>query len=105
VAHVPVALTEDRVTAFQVGQQVIRFHASLPTYRKMFLAAGFSEQEITTVSDHLIESLLVFGDESQIKDRLLELLGTEIDELTIEPVPVSDAAQEGIRLARLIGQL
>jgi hypothetical protein len=67
--------------------------------------ASRGRREITTVSDHLIESLLVFGDESQIKDCLLELLGTEIDELTIEPVPVSDAAQEGIRLARLIGQL
>jgi probable F420-dependent oxidoreductase len=105
VAHVPVVLTEDRATALQVGRQAIRFNTSLPTYRNMFLAAGFSEQEITTVSDHLIESLVVFGDESKIKDRLLELLGTEIDELRIGPLPVSDAAQEGIRLARLIGQL
>jgi probable F420-dependent oxidoreductase len=105
VAHVPVALTADRAIALQVGRQAIRFNASLPTYRKMFLAAGFSEQEITTVSDHLIESLVVFGDESKIKDRLIELLSTEIDELTIGPIPISDAAQEGIRLARLIGQL
>ena len=105
VAHMPVVLTEDRETAFQVGRQAIRFNASLPTYRNMFLAAGFSEQEITTVSDHLIESLIVFGDESKIKDRLLELLGTEFDELRISPLPVSDAVQEGIRLARLIGQL
>ncbi|HZR38902.1 MAG TPA: LLM class flavin-dependent oxidoreductase [Ktedonobacteraceae bacterium] len=105
VAHVPVVLTEDRETAFQVGRQAISFNASLPTYRNMFLAAGFSEQEITTVSDHLIESLIVFGDESKIKDRLLELLGTEFDELRISPLPVSDAVQEGIRLARLIGQL
>jgi probable F420-dependent oxidoreductase len=105
VAHLPVVLTEDRETAFQVGRQAIRFNASLPTYRNMFLAAGFSEQEITTVSDRLIESLIVFGDESKIKDRLLELLETEFDELRISPLPVSDAVQEGIRLARLIGQM
>lgn len=105
VADVPIVLTEDRETALQVGRQAIRFYASLPTYRNMFLAAGFSEQEITTISDHLIESLIVFGDESKIKDRLLELLGTEIDELRIHPLPVSDAAQEGIRLAQLISQL
>lgn len=71
----------------------------------MFLAAGFSEQEITAVSDSLVESLLVFGDESKIKDRLLELLSTELDELTLGLVPISDPAQEQIRLARLIGQL
>ena len=105
VAHVPVALTGDRATALQVGRQAIRFNASLPTYRKMFLAAGFSQQEIDTVSDSFVESLVVFGDESKIRDRLLELLGAGIDELTIGLVPVSDAAQEGIRLARLIGQL
>ncbi len=78
---------------------------SLPVYRKMFVAAGFSEQEITTVSDGFVESLLVFGDESKIKDRLLELLSTGIDELTISLVPVSDPIQERTRLARLIGQL
>jgi F420-dependent oxidoreductase-like protein len=105
VAHVPVAFTGDRATALQAGRQVMSFNASLPNYRNMFIAAGFSEQEITTVSDSFVESLLVFGDESKIKDRLLELLSTEIDELTISLVPVSDPSQENTRLARLIGQL
>jgi F420-dependent oxidoreductase-like protein len=105
IAHVPVAFTEDRTLALQAGREAIRFYTTLPTYRNMFLAAGFSEQEITTVSDHLIESLIVFGDESKVKDRLLELLGTDFDELRISPLPISDAAQEGGRLARLIGQL
>jgi F420-dependent oxidoreductase-like protein len=105
VAHVPVAFTEDRTLALQAGREAIRFYTTLPTYRNMFLAAGFSEQEITTVSDHLVESLIVFGTESKIKDRLLELLGTDFDELRISPLPISDAALEGIRLARLIGQL
>jgi hypothetical protein len=68
-------------------------------------AAGFAEQDITTISDRLLESLIVFGAESKIKDRLLELLGTEIDELSISPLPVSAAVQEGIRLAWLIGRL
>ncbi len=105
VAHVPVAFTEDRAVGLQAGRQAMSFNASLPVYRKMFVAAGFSEQEITTVSESFVESLLVFGDESKIKDRLLELLSTEIDELTISLVPVSDPIQERTRLARLIGQL
>lgn len=81
------------------------FYASLPNYRNMFRAAGFSEQEIITVSDRLVESLLVFGNEGKIKDRLLELLSTEIDELRLSLVPISNAAQAQTRLARLIGQL
>jgi F420-dependent oxidoreductase-like protein len=105
IAHVPVCFTEDRTTALQAGREAMSFYASLPNYRNMFLTAGFSEQEITTVSDSLVESLLVFGDESRIKDRVLELLSTEVDELTLSLIPVSDSAQEQTRLARLIGQL
>lgn len=105
VAHIPVALTTDRATALQVGRQTISFNASLPNYRNMFIAAGFSQQEITTVSDSFVEKLLVFGDESKIKERILEILSTEIDELTIVLLPVSDPGEEQNRLARLIGQL
>ncbi len=81
------------------------FYPTRPAYRNMFVAAGFSEQELNAVADSFVESLLVFGDESKIRDRLLELLSTGVDELTISLVPVSDAAQEGTGLARLIGTM
>jgi alkanesulfonate monooxygenase SsuD/methylene tetrahydromethanopterin reductase-like flavin-dependent oxidoreductase (luciferase family) len=105
VAYVPVAFTKDRATALQVGRQAMSIYPTRSVYRNMFVAAGFSQQEIDTVSDSFVESLLVFGDESRIRDRLLELLSTGIDELTLALVPVSDAAEERTRLARLIGQL
>lgn len=105
VAHELIAFTEDRATALQAGRRVIDFFAKLPTYHNMFVEAGFSEQEITAVSDRLVDSLLVFGNESRIKDRLQEQLSSGVDELTISPVPISDAAQEQTRLARLLGQL
>ncbi len=76
---------------------------TLPDYRNMFAAAGFSLQEIDGVADTLVESLLVFGDADQVKDRLLELLAAGLDELTVDSLTVSDAAEERMRLARLIG--
>jgi F420-dependent oxidoreductase-like protein len=105
VAHVPVAFTEDRAAALQTGRQTLGYYPTRPTYHNMFIAAGFSEQEINPISDRLIESLLVFGDESKIKDRLLEILSTDIDAVAITLIPVSDAVQEGNRLAQLIGHL
>jgi probable F420-dependent oxidoreductase len=105
VAYIPVAFTTDRAAALQAGRQVISFNASLPNYRNMFLAAGFSEQEISTVADSLVENLLVFGDESKIQDRVKELLSMGFDELTLSLIPVSDPVQEHARLARLIGSL
>ncbi|QBD76010.1 LLM class flavin-dependent oxidoreductase [Ktedonosporobacter rubrisoli] len=105
VGWVPIALTEDRATALQIGRQAMSIYPTRPAYRNMFLAAGFSPQEIDSVSDNFIESVLVYGDESKIRDRLLELLALGIDELTIGVIPVSNATQESLRLARLIGRL
>ncbi len=105
IANVAVAFTEDRASALQAGRRAMAFPTSLPTYRRMYMAAGFTEQEITEVADSLVEGLLVYGDESRIRDRLLELLATEIDELTVSVVPVADVEQEEMRLARLIGRL
>jgi hypothetical protein len=71
----------------------------------MFIAAGFTEQDTNPISDRLIESLLVFGNEGKIRDHVLELLSTDIDALALSLVPVSDIVQEKVRLARLVGRL
>jgi alkanesulfonate monooxygenase SsuD/methylene tetrahydromethanopterin reductase-like flavin-dependent oxidoreductase (luciferase family) len=105
VAHVPVAFTEDRATAFQAGRQALGIYPTLPAYRNMFIAAGFTEQDTNSVSERLIENLVVFGNESKIRDHVLELLETPIDALALSLVPVSDAAQERVHLARLVGRL
>jgi alkanesulfonate monooxygenase SsuD/methylene tetrahydromethanopterin reductase-like flavin-dependent oxidoreductase (luciferase family) len=105
VAHIPVAFIEDRATALQAGRQALGIYPTLPAYRNMFIAAGFTEQDTTPISDRLIESLLVFGNEGKIRDRVLELLSTGIDALALSLVPVSDATQERVRLARLVGHL
>jgi alkanesulfonate monooxygenase SsuD/methylene tetrahydromethanopterin reductase-like flavin-dependent oxidoreductase (luciferase family) len=105
VAHVPVAFTEDRATALRAGRQALGIYPTLPAYRNMFIAAGFTELDTNLVSDRLIESLVVFGNESKIRDRVLELLATDIDTLALSLVPASDPTQERVRLARLVGRL
>lgn len=105
VAHVPVAFTEDRALALQAGRQALSVYPTLPTYRAMFIAAGFTEQDTSTVSDRLIESLVISGDESKIRDHVLGLLASDIDALALSLVPVSDTALEEARLARLVGRL
>jgi hypothetical protein len=91
------------MTALELGRQMLGGTAR--DYRSMFLGAGFSEWEIDTVADSFVEKLMVFGSESKIQDRLQELLATEIDELAVSLVGVSDPAQEPGRLARLMSQL
>ncbi len=103
VAQVSVAFTEDRAIALEAGRQTLSFAAR--DYRNMFLGAGFSEWEIDTVADSFVEKLMIFGSESKIQDHLQQLLATEIDELAVSLVGVSDPAQEPVRLARLMSQL
>jgi F420-dependent oxidoreductase-like protein len=105
VANVLVALTEDRNVALEAGRKALAFQTSLPNYRNMFAAAGFSTQEMDAISDSLIESMLIFGDESKLKDRFQQLLASGIDELNISPIVIADAAQEASRVVRLIGSL
>jgi F420-dependent oxidoreductase-like protein len=105
VAHVSLALSEDRAAVFQAVRRTLGFFGTLPSYRRMFQAAGFSEEEIRPAADRLIEQLVISGSESRIKDRLLELLATDIDELMLSFIGIADAGQESARLTRLLGLL
>jgi alkanesulfonate monooxygenase SsuD/methylene tetrahydromethanopterin reductase-like flavin-dependent oxidoreductase (luciferase family) len=71
----------------------------------MFADAGFPVSSDGTMSDELIASLVVSGDDAAIADRLRELLAAGLDELLVMPVPVTDATGELARLTKLVGQL
>ena len=57
------------------------------------------------MSDALIDSLIVSGDEDNVATRITELLATGLDEIMVMPVPVADPTSEQARLAQLIGQI
>jgi alkanesulfonate monooxygenase SsuD/methylene tetrahydromethanopterin reductase-like flavin-dependent oxidoreductase (luciferase family) len=102
VGQVSVAFTEDRAIALEAGRQRLSYAAR--DYRSMFLGAGFSERELDTVADSFVEKLMIFGSESKIQEHLQQLLATEMDELAVSLIGISDPAQEQVRLARLMGQ-
>jgi hypothetical protein len=57
------------------------------------------------MSDALLDSLVVFGDEATIAARLADLLAQGLDEVLVKPLPVARPEDEQARLARLLGQL
>jgi F420-dependent oxidoreductase-like protein len=106
VAHVPVALSQDRQAVLAAGhQQISSRYARLPFYAKMFADAGFPVSPDGTVPDALIENLVVSGDEATIATRLADLLAAGLDELLVMLVSITDPESEQTRLMRLIGQL
>jgi alkanesulfonate monooxygenase SsuD/methylene tetrahydromethanopterin reductase-like flavin-dependent oxidoreductase (luciferase family) len=106
VAHISVALTEDRRSVLAAGHQMLDFYAKLPFYAKMFSDAGFPlTSDQTEVSDALVESLVISGNEATVAARFTELLAAGLDELNVALVPITDASDEQSRLVHLIGQL
>jgi alkanesulfonate monooxygenase SsuD/methylene tetrahydromethanopterin reductase-like flavin-dependent oxidoreductase (luciferase family) len=85
---------------------MLDFYAKLPFYAKMFSDAGFPlTSDQTEVSDALVESLVISGNEATVAARFTELLAAGLDELNVALVPITDASDEQSRLVYLIGQL
>ncbi len=105
VAHIPVALGQDRHEVLAASRKQINRYARLPFYANMFADAGFPVESDGSMSDNLIDSLVVSGDEATITSRLTGLLASGLDELIVMPIPVVDPAVELERLIGLIGRL
>lgn len=104
IAHVPVAVSQDRQAVVSAARQQLGRYGQLPFYTGMFAEAGYPVSN-GVMSDALFDNLVVSGDEATIARRLTDLLGAGLDELLITPVSVVDAKGEQARLAGLIGQL
>ncbi len=105
VAHIPVALSEDRPAVLAAARKQLGRYGRLPFYASMFAEAGFPVSEDGTMSDELLDSLVVSGNEANIAARLTELLHNGLDELLFMSISVTNAGEEQTRLAKLVGQL
>lgn len=105
VAHIPVALSQDRPAALEAARQQIGRYARIQFYANMFADAGFPIGDDGAMPDALIDSLIVSGDKAAVTERLKELLAQGLDELLIMSIAVSDADRERSQLAKLLGRL
>ena len=105
VAHVPVALNEDRHSVLVAGHRLLDMTVKLPFYANMFSDAGFSVTPDQTVPDALVDCLVISGNETTVAARFTELLAAGLDELNVTLLPITDASDEQSRLMHLIGRL
>jgi hypothetical protein len=82
----------------------------MPFYANMFADAGFPVQPAPaggypTLSEELIENLVVSGDEATVAEHLKRLLAMGLNELLVHCVPVHDLDAELRALMHMIGQL
>ena len=106
MAHVSVALSKDRHSVLAVGHQLFDMYSKLPFYVKMFADAGFPLTADQSISDELVDNLVISGNEDIVAARFNELLAAGLDELMVAIVPTKDAGDDEQRLLiHLIGRL
>jgi alkanesulfonate monooxygenase SsuD/methylene tetrahydromethanopterin reductase-like flavin-dependent oxidoreductase (luciferase family) len=105
VAHIPVAVSTDRVAVRAAARKQFAGYSGLPFYAKMFEAAGYPLGSDRGYSDALLDHLVVSGDDDTIALQLTDLLIQGLDELLVMPVAIDDQAAEEARLLRIIGGL
>jgi alkanesulfonate monooxygenase SsuD/methylene tetrahydromethanopterin reductase-like flavin-dependent oxidoreductase (luciferase family) len=105
VAHAWIALSTDIAAIRASGKQRLAGYARLPFYTNMFAAAGYPIETDGNVSDALIDSLVIKGDEAAITARIDELLASGLDELLLTTLPLNDETVEREQVFELVGRL
>ena len=105
VAHVWVALSSDTSAVVAAAKKALAGYVKMPFYANMLAAAGYPVQADDGVSDALVESIVVMGDEASVAARLHALLDSGLDELLLTNVPRGDTTAERTGLFRLVGRL
>jgi F420-dependent oxidoreductase-like protein len=94
IAHVPVVVSEDRLSAGSIGREFLSRYARLPFYAAMFARAGYERGSDGEVPQSLIDELVVSGDASHVVRSLQVILSQGIDELLVTVLPSPDQEQQ-----------
>jgi F420-dependent oxidoreductase-like protein len=105
VAHVPVVLAGDLDEVRRVAGPVVSRYARQPFYANMFADAGYPVDDDGSVSDALLDHLIVNGDDDAVSQRLAAILDGPVDELLVMLIPSRDQAPEEERISRIIAAL
>ncbi|MBB2992309.1 putative F420-dependent oxidoreductase [Mycolicibacterium iranicum] len=79
-----VLLTDDRDEARQIGTDWLRSYLALPNYANNLLRLGFTEDDLSSVSDRVFDALIAWGDEDAVKSRVTEHLDAGADHVCVQ---------------------
>jgi F420-dependent oxidoreductase-like protein len=85
IAHVPIAVSEDRDAVHALAQRQLSNYGRTPFYQAMFEAAGFPAVE-EGYPPELLDTLVVHGTEQQVAERLASYIREGIGEVLAAPM-------------------
>lgn len=83
-------LTDDPAEARAIGTAWIKRYLAMPNYANNMLRLGFSPDDVASVSDRLLDAIIVWGDEEAVMARVNEHLSAGADHVCVQ-VLTSDA--------------
>jgi probable F420-dependent oxidoreductase len=101
-----VILTDDAAEARAIGTDWLRAYLALPNYANNLLRSGFTSDDLATVSDRLLDAIVVWGDEETILRRVNEHRAAGADHVCIQVLtgdPTEFPRQQWRRLAAAMG--
>ncbi|MDP7705973.1 MULTISPECIES: LLM class F420-dependent oxidoreductase [unclassified Mycobacterium] len=98
-------LTDDADTARRIGTDWIRGYLAMPNYANNLRRSGFSDDDLTQISDRLLNAIIVWGDEEAILRRVAEHHSAGADHVCVQVLdtdPKSFPREQWRRLAAAI---
>jgi probable F420-dependent oxidoreductase len=81
-----VLLTDSRDDARAIGNDWLSAYLALPNYANNLLRSGFTEDDLSSVSDRLFDSIIAWGDEDVIVGRVQEHLAAGADHVCVQVI-------------------
>jgi probable F420-dependent oxidoreductase len=97
-----VLLTDDKTEARAIGTDWLRAYLALPNYANNLLRSGFTQDDLTSVSDRLFDAIIAWGDEEAVLRRVNEHLSAGADHVCVQvltPDPREFPREQWRRLA------
>jgi len=79
-----VILCADAEEARAIGERWLRGYLSLPNYANSLVRLGFTEEEVTAVSDSVFDAVIAWGDEEAIRRRVDEHYAAGADHVALQ---------------------
>ena len=106
VAHCFVAVHEHASAVQAAARDRLAGYARLPFYQEMFVQAGYPEARHGTMTDDMMDAVVVHGDEQAVATRLREYLAAGMDEVIASVLNVGDNRRASLeRTLRLIASI
>jgi probable F420-dependent oxidoreductase len=81
-----VVLTEDRAAGLAIARKFLAGYLQLPNYANSLRRLGFTDDDVTEVSDRIVDATIAVGDEAAIAKRVREHQAAGADHVCVQVI-------------------